>query len=498
MFMRHRAGPSEDSEERFRAIFEHAPVMIDAFAVDGSVVLWNRECERRLGWTAEELDAMADPLAVFYPDPDTRARVMAAIERADGQFREFEVVAKDGSVRIQQWADFELPTGSRISVGIDITEQRKAEANLRQAQKMQALGTLTGGIAHDFNNLLTIIYASASLAERDFRDSPDMAAQSIGEIVRAAERGADLVRRLMSFSRSENLRRRLVPLDEVLSGFLPTLRRLVPESLELDVDLGAPGAFIHADPVAIEQILINLVTNARDAIDGHGRISLRTRQLHDPSGDEVLLEVADTGAGMTTETQERVFEPFFTTKGPGRGTGLGLPMVYGLAQQHEGTVTLRSTLGEGTTVSVRLPLRRERRASGSSPPPAVGERGRGETILVVEDDRAVCAMASRCLQRAGYVVLTASGGDEALTTLREHSDIALVLSDLVMPRMGGEELRERMRRGRHARVPIAFMSGYSAEVSPDVPLLAKPWKPEELTAFVRSCLSQADEVRAGS
>jgi len=483
-----------DSEAQFRTILENAPVMIDAFAADGSVLVWNQECERRLGWTAAELAAMEDPLAVCYPNAEERARVVTNIEKADGQFREYEVVAKDGSVHVQQWADFLLPNGSRISVGHDVTEQRKVEANLRQAQKMQALGTLSGGIAHDFNNLLTIICACASLAQRQVDESSEVA-HFLRQILSAAEDGADLVRRLMSFSRRDRLRCRALHFDDVVGKFIPTLRRLVPESLELTVDLDAKGAIVLADRVAIEQVVINLVTNARDAIRGQGRISFRTRLAQGTRGPEVHLEVEDDGAGMSRETQERVFEPFFTTKERGNGTGLGLPTAYGLVAQHEGQIDIVSSRGEGTTVRIRLPVHDAEPDEGtpSRPMPALAT-GRGETILVVEDDPTVSAATSRCLQGAGYIVVTASGGDDALTLLDESPEIALVLSDVVMPRMGGEELRRRMHDGRHADVKIAFMSGYSDELDENARLLAKPWTPTQLLVFVRLCLDEADEA----
>jgi two-component system cell cycle sensor histidine kinase/response regulator CckA len=485
-----------DSEARFRAILDHAPIMVDAFAPDGSLLLWNHECERRLGWTAAELEATEDPLALCYPDSDQRARVIESIERADGRFREYEVASKDGSIRIQQWADFLLPDGSRISVGYDVTEQRQMELSLRQAQKMQALGTLSGGIAHDFNNLLTIICACASLAQREVSESSDVA-RFLGQILGAAEDGADLVRRLMTFSRRDRLRLRARVLDDLMAGFLPTLRRLIPESLELTVDLNAEGAVVLADRVAIEQVVINLVNNARDAIDGSGTVIFRTRRAQGPQGPEVHLEVVDDGAGMSRETQERVFEPFFTTKERGNGTGLGLPTAYGLVGQHDGTIEICSAPGDGTTVRIRLPAHDLEAESRTPSKPMRGVAvGNGETILVVEDDPTVSATTSRCLQEGGYVVLTASGGDEALQLLDANPEIALVLSDVVMPRMGGEELRQRMAEGPHADIPIAFMSGYSDELAESARLLPKPWSPQALMVFVRMCLDEAQPVES--
>lgn len=483
-----------ESEERFRTILEHAPVMIDAFAPDGTLEIWNRECERRLGWTAEEIDALEDPLGTFYPDPKDQARVLAAIERADGQFREYKVVAKDGSTHVQMWADFELPNGSRISVGHDVTEQRQIEASLRQSQKMQALGTLSGGIAHDFNNLLTIILGGASMALLDLEASPEAAREALLEIEAAAQRGADLVRRLMSFSRRGGLRRRPLALDETISGFVPTLRRLLPESLALEVDLQATDAQVLADPVAVEQVLLNLVSNARDATEGEGRIRVRSRLAR----EGVIVEVVDDGRGMSAETQERVFEPFFTTKEAGQGTGLGLPMVYGLIQQHDGSVEIASALGEGTTVELWLPTLEATAPEATLRKPSREDlRGHGETILIVEDDAGLSLTASRCLQRFGYVVLTAPGGAEALEVLDAEPDVDLVLSDVVMPGMGGRELQRQMQEGAHASVPIVFMSGYASPRPQNAPLLPKPWTPDALAAFVRDCLDARAHARGG-
>lgn len=482
-------GELSDSEGRFRTILEHAPVMIDGIDSDGTVVLWNRECERRLGWTAAEVAAMDEPLKVFYPDPELRAVVLESVVRADGQFREYEVVAKDGSIRIQMWADFKLPNGKQLSVGHDVTEQRTVEAQLRQSQKMEALGSLTGGIAHDFNNLLTIIYASAGLADRALETDPQRARDALEEVKRAAERGADLVRRLMSFARGSPLRRRPLVLDEALASVLPTLRRVLPESLTLETDLESHGAVVRVDPVALEQILINLLTNARDAIDGAGRIVVSTQRI-DGADAHVVLAVSDDGGGMPPEVRERVLDPFFTTKAVGHGTGLGLPTVYGLVEQHEGSLELISALGQGTTVTVTLPLCPMTPVRGLVRPTLPAKRGQGEVVLLVEDEPALRATTAECLSNAGYEVVQAVDGEHALALALTAPRVDLVLSDVVMPRLSGPELDRRLREsGKDVRV--AFVTGYTRnDLSDERPVLAKPWTPETLSAFVRRCLDR--------
>ncbi len=474
-------------EERFRTILEHAPVMIDAFDDSGVCVIWNRECVRRLGWTQEELRALEDPLAVFYPDPAVLREVHEDVARADGQFREYEVLAKDGSTRTQLWANFRLPTtGTVIAVGHDVTEQRAVEAQLLQSQKMEAVGQLTGGIAHDFNNLLTVILASTDLLLRDAE--PGTAAHDLVRCIRqAAQDGSELVRHLGSFSRQRRLTVVAVDLARLVDDLAPTLRRLLPESIDVRVDHASRPLAVLADRTALEQIVVNLATNARDAIAAHGTIEISTRR--EPP-DRVVLALRDSGHGMPPAVLERVFEPFFTTKPPGKGTGLGLPTVYGLVQQHGGTISLRSAPGEGTTVEVSLPALEPDDAAahepGEEPEPARGD----ELVLIVEDDASTRATAKGALEHLGYRVLTAVDGADALAILESTPDVALVLSDVVMPRLTGPELLARLRAsGRHVPA-FAFWTGYTSRetarsLDPSVPLLEKPWSLASLATFVR-------------
>jgi two-component system cell cycle sensor histidine kinase/response regulator CckA len=481
-----------ESEERFRTILEHAPVMVDAFDEDGTCVLWNRECVRCLGWTQAEIVELEDPLRVFYPDPETLRAVHEDIARGDGLFREYEVVAKDGAAHIQLWANFRLPTDTRISVGHDVTEQRAMEAQLIQAQKMDAIGQLTGGIAHDFNNLLTVIRASAELVSHE--GDPTVRDEMVAQIVDAAERGGELVRQLMNFSRQSRLFLRPVELASVVDNIVPTLRRLLPESIEMRRQREGGELVVRADIVAIEQIVVNLATNARDAIDGRGTIEIGTRQAATSEGRPYsVLWVKDSGHGMPTEVRARAFDPFFTTKERGRGTGLGLATVYGLVGQHRGFVELSSSPGRGTTVEVWLPLTDE---PVSEDEPVAADLPRGsETLLLVEDQEAIRCAAKRVLEQLGYRVFVAANGVDALRVLDEVESVALVLSDVVMPQMTGPELRARVCEQPTPRPAFAFWTGYGIDdrlgsEAPEVPVIQKPWSVAALASFVRRCLDR--------
>lgn len=482
-----------ESEERFRTLCEHAPVMIDAFDDAGRCLLWNRECERRLGYTLAEVEALRDPFALFYPDPRTQEKVLEALRRADGRFYEYRVTARDGSERTQLWANFRLPSGTTISVGHDVTERRSVEEQLRQSQKMEALGQLTGGIAHDLNNLLTVITANAELLAQPEPGLPaDGQAVAVAHIREAADRGAQLLRRLLAFSRRQRLRLEPVDLSTLLEELVPTLQRVVPETVHIRLRHRATRHHVRADSLAVEQIVVNLVTNARDAMAGDGTIDLVIQDLVSGSDPYVALDVVDHGEGMDEETLRRALEPFFTTKPSGRGTGLGLAMVYGLVEQHGGMLQLESEPGRGSRARVMLPVCDEP-ARHQAPLAAQLPRGT-EKILVVEDQDLVREATSQMLRQLGYRVLEAHDGLDALSILGTE-DVALVLSDVVMPRLSGGELWERLRH-RAAAPPFVFMSGYAPEHAglPEhrLPLLQKPWTAEDLARTVRRVLDGSD------
>ena len=473
-----------ESEERFRTICENAPVMIDQFDADGRCTLFNRECEKRLGYTFADMVKCDDPLALVYPDQHERDRVLESIRRADGTFREYTVRAKDGSARIQMWADFRLPNGALISVGHDVTEQRAIEQQLRHSQKMDALGQLTSGMAHDFNNLLTVVLANADMLAREQLEPEVM--RLVNEVIGAASQGAGLIRKLLAFSRNAPMEVRAVDINGVVNSLATTITPLLPDAIRVDADSGS-----------VEQVLLNLVMNARDAMPQGGLLSIRvgTRTVteHDAAtlgcrvGDHIAVSVTDDGTGMDDITLHRALEPFFTTKG-GSGTGLGLPMAYGLMQQQGGALEMESTVGVGTTATLLLPIQRTR-----APTPR-RRRTHAKRVLVVEDQVAIQRVTQTVLTEADYDVELASNGAIALAILQGDHDIDLILCDVAMPVMGGRELFEAVGRSPGAP-PFLFITG-NADSSglpegDDVRVLRKPYRVDQLLDVVSEVLDAA-------
>lgn len=490
------------SEERFRTICENAPVMIDQFDTDGRCVLWNRECERQLGYSQREVERSKDALTLFYPEAHERDRVLDSIRRADGTFREYRVRAKDGTDRIQLWADFRLPDGSLISVGHDVTERRKIEQQLRQSQKMEALGQLTGGMAHDFNNLLTVVLANAEML-RELDPSGEDARGALDEIIASATRGATLIRKLLAVGRHNTLDLRPLDATALVHELAPTMKRLLPDSIRVRIETEPSLADIAADQGALEQILINLLTNARDAMEGSGNLTItiesrwvgsaEAESLQCDRGDHVAIVVSDDGVGMDDETSSRVFEPFFTTKENG-GTGLGMPMVYGLVRQQGGAVKLESKVGVGTKVHLLFPVA-EAVTSQRQPPAPSAKR-----VLVVEDEASIRRIAVAVLEHAGYAVEQAPNGAHALERLRGPGPrFDVVVCDIVMPGIGGAALYEAMSTVDSAP-PFVFVTGYADDAvlaklgnDDEVTILRKPYRMDQLLDCVAATIAKANE-----
>jgi signal transduction histidine kinase/ActR/RegA family two-component response regulator len=395
----------------------------------------------------------------------------------------------------------------------DVTERVQLEAQLKQAQKMEAIGQLTGGIAHDFNNVLAVIGGNAELMATLSHEAGDSVAPEIEEIIRATRRGADMVAQLLQFSRRGVLRRQPADPAAVIGRAGAMLRRLLPETVQLQVDAMPEGHVLLLDTGALEQIIANLCTNARDAMPNGGLITIsgaivttaEWSAIAGPSPDTApldsaphyLIAVRDTGVGMDERTRRQVFEPFFTTKPVGVGTGLGLSMVYGLMRSHGGSVMLESAPGAGTIVRLYFPLATvslgadAERIAPPSPRPPTGHEG----ILLVEDDAAIRKATQRALESKGYRVLEAADGVQALETFERHAgEISLVITDLVMPNLGGRELAEALR-ARGSAVPVLFTSGYAADglfgdadIPAGVQFLQKPWTLAELFTHVRDAI----------
>ena len=372
---------------------------------------------------------------------------------------------------------------------------RERDEQLRQAQKLEAVGRLAGGVAHDFNNLLTVIQGNLDLVRSTPGADPEFG-EALNDAARAADRAAGLTAQLLTFSRRQVAQLRVLQLNEVVAETRSMLLPVIGEGIQLDTELDDTIPPVEADPGQLSQVILNLVLNARDAMPGGGRVMVRTRAIP----DWTILEVVDQGEGMDAETRERIFEPFFTTKRVGKGTGLGLSTVYGIVSTLGGSIDVRSAPGEGATFSVRLPSRSWPEVADEALV-AVAIAVEGEAVVVVEDEPTVRKLATRVLERSGYRVFAAASGEEALEILGDPArPVQLVLSDVVMPQMGGRALASAMR-ARGIRTPVLFMSGYTANADPllcpsgrPAQLLGKPFTPAELARAVRSVLDGAREA----
>jgi signal transduction histidine kinase len=399
-----------------------------------------------------------------------------------------------------------------LGIARDITERKQLEAQYRQAQKMEAVGRLAGGVTHDFNNLLTIItgYSELLLGSQDV---PASAHGLIREIQRSGERAAALTRQLLAFSRKQVLTPTVLDLNVVVTGLEKMLHRLIGEDINLTIRLDPALVRIKADPGQLEQVIMNLVVNARDAMPSGGNLTIETRnaELTEAQararpglgkGLHALLVVADTGCGMDEETRAHLFEPFFTTKGPGKGTGLGLATVFGIVQQSSGHIEVESQVARGSTFLIYLPGVEEACPSPRSEPSLLPIRGGTQTVLLAEDDDGVRLLARLALQSHGYTVLEARNGQEALTLCHEHQgSVHLLITDVVMPLMSGRELADRLK-SRRPDIRVLYLSGYTGDtvlhhgvLETGLAFLQKPFTPAALARKVRDLLDQPESAR---
>jgi len=506
-----RESALRESEERLtrlsRAAFEGV-----IFSKDGLILDANERAAEMFGYRLEEF--IGRPTLDFVA-AESRATVEAKIrDRVEGRY---EVVAlrRDGStfpVEAQVQELFYQSTSARVIAVRDITERRRAEdehvrleSQLQQAQKMEAIGRLAGGVAHDFNNMLTVILGQLEIAMSRV-DPSDRTYASLQQIERASRHSADLTRQLLTFARRQTVIRRVLNLNDTVSGMLKMLQRLIGEDIELVWRPGDVLWRVKIDPAQVDQILANLCVNARDAIDGVGNVTIETAnvtldendcQTHPgvTPGRFVRLSVTDSGRGIERDMLDHIFEPFFTTKGVGEGTGLGLATVFGIVQQNEGSITVESEPGHGTTFRIFLPRSTEAvtetaTSSGAAP------KARGETVLLVEDEAAVLALGKEMLESLGYHVLTALTPNEALRLVESSSrDIHLLVTDVVMPGMNGRELATRLQAFRPG-LRCLYVSGYTADViashgvvDPGLTFLQKPFSMTELARRVRDALA---------
>jgi PAS domain S-box-containing protein len=504
------------SEEQYRLIFDNNPVPMWVFDHESLAFLEvNDAAVQRYGYSREEFSRMT---LKDLRGSDERPMLMEYLHElvAAGHPSRFALAGvwshrkKDGTmIEVDvKWSPICFKgRAASLTMANDITTQKRLEEQLRQAQKMEAIGQLAGGVAHDFNNILTVIrgHAELLLLEGGLSES---ASHSARQISQAAERAATLTRQLLAFSRRQVMQPRLLDMNEVVGNMTKMLSRIVGEDIALQLHYCPQPALVKADAGMMEQVLLNLVVNARDAMPHGGRLALEVRAMEADAarldqhpegrpGRFVCLGVADTGCGIAPDNLPRIFDPFFTTKEIGKGTGLGLATVYGIVKQHQGWVEVESEVGKGAAFRVFLPWSDAVQAGLTQDPAArLAPRGGSEVVLVVEDEAPLRDLVCKWLARCGYRVLQAETGARALEIWAAHrNEIDLVLTDLVMPdRMNGRQLAERLQADRPG-VKVLFTSGYSAGVvgrdfvlRPGLNYLQKPFQPQELAAMVRACL----------
>jgi PAS domain S-box-containing protein len=468
------------AEDELRALFDASPLAICSLSRDGEVRSWNRAAEQLFGWTADEVtgrplpNVPADLVSEYH---ELRDRVLAGNPFTNHETRRLR---KDGheldvSISTAPLHDAAGVTRGLVAVYMDVGGRKALESQLRQAQKMEAVGRLAGGVAHDFNNMLTVIRAAAEFLLSDLDAADPRRAEAV-EIRDAADRAGSLTRQLLAFSRQQVLQLRVVDLNAVVAELEPMVRRVVEENITVRVRRGVGLHRVRADRSQLDQVILNLVVNARDAMPAGGTLLIETANvvldgvyprshLSAQPGPHVAVTVTDTGCGMDAGTQARIFEPFFTTKEIGQGTGLGLATVYGIVKQSGGHIWVYSEVGQGTSFKIYFPRYTgpDDAVAPREHTPDQEDRTAGACILVVEDDVAVRTSVRRLLERYGYQVLEAPSGGQALSAIAESARaIDLVISDMVMPGMSGLELRQRLRELRPT-LPVLLMSGYSEE-----------------------------------
>src|SRR4051794_9414879 len=496
----------KDKDKKFRLLFEdHPQPMWVTEPESGNFLEANGAATRLYGYTAEQFRNMniRDVTAENNSVPADPAGVAVWRHRTStGRVIDIEAAVHDISYGGKP---------AQLAVLLDITGRRHLEDQLRQAQRMEAVGMLAGGVAHDFNNLLTIITGYSQLILNNL-GAEDANRHSVEQIIKAGERAAALTKQLLAFSRRQVLQPKILDLNKLVNGMGAMLQRLIGEDVDLRLVLPPHLGSVSADPGQVEQVLMNLVVNARDAMPKGGVLTVETANVHlddnyagrhiaVKAGAYILLAVSDTGAGMDAATQARLFEPFFTTKGSGKGTGLGLSTVFGIVKQSGGSVEVYSEPGRGTSVKVYLP-RIDQPVSVEAESARTGMARGSETILLVEDDEMVRTLVRETLQREGYKILDAPGPLEAKKISEQFKPaIQLMITDVVMPKVSGRELADQLAR-RRPDMKVLYMSGYtdnavlnSGILQKEVAFLQKPFTPGALTEKVRDVLEGDNRTR---
>ncbi len=502
------------SERVFQDLFESAPDATVIIDPQGLIRSANRQAKRLFGYEGNGLVGQPIERLVTAPGGDARRRLLDDVA-ATAQPRVVDGASQDLLARRQDGSTFPAEItlnpmttepGVVIAAVRDITDRRRLEEQLRQVQKMEAVGRLAGGVAHDFNNLLGVIQGHSQLMLKALAVPHPLRARA-EQVLFASERGAGLTRQLLAFSRQQPVEFRTLDLNVIIERLAAMLGRMLGEDVSLDFRPGVPLGLVLADPTQVEQVLMTLAVNARHAMPDGGRLLIETsnvevdevearEQVDATPGPYVCLSVSDTGHGMTREVQARVFEPFFTTKEPGKGTGLGLATTYGIVKHSRGFIRLQSEPGQGTTIRILLPgVVGDLDEPETSSPVSPGS----ETVLLVEDDPGLRELVAELLETNGYRVIAAETPAQAISIAgdRQHAVIDLLLTDVVMPGLNGRELALRVRELRPA-LRVLFMSGYTADViartsvsDAGVAFISKPFKEETLTRKIREVLDAA-------
>jgi PAS domain S-box-containing protein len=498
--------------DRAQRYLDAAEVILLALDLDGRITLINRKGCDLLGWTERELLGR-DWIDTCLPDRIREAskRRIHNLLGGDLPVGEDPILTRSGEERLIEWRNTVLRDDAgrvigALSSGTDITERRTLEKQYQQAQKMEAIGRLAGGVAHDFNNLLTVILGFCELLLADL-DPDDPRRADIAEIQKAGTSAAVLTRQLLAFGRKQIIEPTVLDLNVVVADMRPMLGRLIGEDVKVVLGLLPDLAPVTADHGQVEQIVLNLAVNARDAMPRGGTLTIETANvdldehyakthLAVKPGPYVALTVTDTGTGMTPHVQARLFEPFFTTKEVGKGTGLGLATVHGIVARSGGSINVYSEVGRGTSFKVYFPRADAAEMVVEAPPPVAQPRAGAQTVLVVEDADELRELARRLLRRQGYTVLLAANADEALQLFERNPSIDVLLTDVVMPGASGPELTRRLVE-RRPGLKVIYMSGYTEEaivqhgvLKPGIAFLHKPFTSEALGRKVREVLDR--------